>query len=103
MKDADEFAPIALDIERVGLSLAIVGGREATSSDAKQGREEQALAALETFRSNGATYTEWREAFCAVTGAKKPTFDRARQRLQERGAIRQEGARYYAPLKAAAA
>ncbi len=97
LKNAEPFDTMTITLARVQISssassLAVVEGPETRS-----GHAAKLLAILQTeFASCGATHKELQLCFLECTEMKESTFDRAFRELKKRGALRQEGDRYYA-------
>jgi KaiC/GvpD/RAD55 family RecA-like ATPase len=102
MKDAEQFEPINLKLDRVSVgngrtSLAIRGWEEWIEGGVIRKSAEEALEVLiQKFGREGATNGEWQKAFHDATGKEKSTFDRALRELKAAGRVTQTGSKYRA-------
>jgi hypothetical protein len=107
MKDAEEFKPINLGLEKIILgpsssSLAVGSWKEVMASVEKgsqsKGLGRPAKKALEILSSNfpeGARHSDWRDE-CGQLGMSEAAFARALRELKEHGAVRQDDLLYFA-------
>jgi hypothetical protein len=91
-KDGKPFSPIALSLvprlDSCVLIPVIPRGPNEVSPRPLTNRLRQALTALAAFGTEGATHTEWKEAFMNASGLGKSSFDRALRDLKGTSYIR---------------